>query len=40
MTTSVPSGLRERKKAKTRAGIREHAMRVGGVPSPDGRRNR
>jgi AcrR family transcriptional regulator len=28
MTTSVPSGLRERKKAKTRAAIREHAMRL------------
>ncbi|MEV6490533.1 TetR family transcriptional regulator [Actinoplanes sp. NPDC051633] len=28
MTTSLPSGLRERKKARTRAAIREHAMRL------------
>jgi AcrR family transcriptional regulator len=28
MTTSVPTGLRERKKAKTRAAIRAHAMRL------------
>jgi AcrR family transcriptional regulator len=28
MTTSPPTGLRERKKAKTRAAIREHAMRL------------
>ena len=28
MTTSLPSGLRERKKAKTRAAIRDHAMRL------------
>ncbi|GAA3337296.1 TetR family transcriptional regulator [Amorphoplanes nipponensis] len=28
MTSSLPIGLRERKKAKTRAAIREHAMRL------------
>jgi AcrR family transcriptional regulator len=28
MTSSPPTGLRERKKAKTRAAIREHAMRL------------
>ena len=28
MTTSLPAGLRERKKAKTRAAIREHGMRL------------
>jgi AcrR family transcriptional regulator len=28
MTTSLPSGLRERKKARTRAAIRAHAMRL------------
>ena len=28
MTSSLPTGLRERKKAKTRAAIREHAMRL------------
>lgn len=28
MTSSPPAGLRERKKAKTRAAIREHAMRL------------
>jgi AcrR family transcriptional regulator len=28
MTSSLPAGLRERKKAKTRAAIREHAMRL------------
>lgn len=28
MTSSTPAGLRERKKAKTRAAIREHAMRL------------
>jgi AcrR family transcriptional regulator len=28
MTSSLPAGLRERKKAKTRATIREHAMRL------------
>jgi len=28
MTSSLPTGLRERKKAKTRASIREHAMRL------------
>lgn len=28
MTSSMPAGLRERKKAKTRAAIREHAMRL------------
>ena len=28
MTTSLPAGLRERKKAKTRAAIRDHAMRL------------
>jgi AcrR family transcriptional regulator len=28
MTSSLPSGLRERKKAKTRLAIREHAMRL------------
>ena len=28
MTTSLPTGLRERKKAKTRAAIRDHAMRL------------
>jgi AcrR family transcriptional regulator len=28
MTTSPPTGLRERKKAKTRAAIRDHAMRL------------
>jgi len=28
MTSSLPAGLRERKKAKTRAAIRDHAMRL------------
>ena len=28
MTSSLPAGLRERKKAKTRAALREHAMRL------------
>ena len=28
MTSSTPAGLRERKKAKTRAAIREHALRL------------
>jgi AcrR family transcriptional regulator len=28
MTSTTPAGLRERKKAKTRAAIREHAMRL------------
>jgi AcrR family transcriptional regulator len=28
MTSSLPTGLRERKKAKTRAAIRDHAMRL------------
>jgi len=28
MTSSLPTGLRERKKAKTRASIRDHAMRL------------
>jgi AcrR family transcriptional regulator len=28
MTSSLPAGLRERKKAKTRTAIREHAMRL------------
>jgi AcrR family transcriptional regulator len=28
MTSSLPAGLRERKKARTRASIREHAMRL------------
>jgi AcrR family transcriptional regulator len=28
MTTSLPAGLRERKKARTRAAIRDHAMRL------------
>ena len=28
MTSSLPTGLRERKKARTRAAIREHAMRL------------
>jgi len=28
MTSSLPAGLRERKKAKTRAAIREHALRL------------
>ena len=28
MTTSLPAGLRERKKAKTLAAIREHGMRL------------
>jgi AcrR family transcriptional regulator len=28
MTSSLPAGLRERKKARTRAAIRDHAMRL------------